>query len=277
MSMKDFFSQIKTRRVFWVYLACSVLSILIGVLVVPSTEFDEKLDFSFLLLNIFILVWFLWKMQKVKFNGEKNIRKYIQWKEILFLLFFNILFSLGIAIFLSYLVANFFPGVIKLLLEESPILLKKQWDVLLISFFGAVLFGPIVEEFIFRGVMFNRFTKQWGTKVGIFVSSLLFGLVHGDPFIAIGAFVFGITLCVVYSKSHIIVPIIIHILNNLFVFLIGIVDMYFNTDSGSVTPEQMIAETERYGLTFGLPMVLISSFFLFRYTKKNWPRVEKAV
>lgn len=277
MSMKDFFSQIKTRRVFWIYFACAFISILTVAFAFSYSEFDEELDFIFFLLNTLIVLWFWWKMKKLRFNREKDIKKYIQWKEILFLLFFNILFSLGISIFFSYLVANFFPGVIEWLLEESPILLKKQWDVLVVSFLGTVLLGPVAEEFVFRGVMFNRFTKRWGPKVGIFISSLLFGLVHGDPFIAVGAFVFGITLCVVYAKSHIIVPIIIHILNNLFVFLIGIVDMYFNAESGSITPEQMIAETERYGLTVGLPLVLVSSFFLFRYTKTNWPKIEKTV
>lgn len=275
--MKDFFSQIQTRRVFWVYIVASLIAVLAVSVGSLFGTFGDKFEFAFLLLNVLILVWFWMKMQKVKYQEEKSLKKYIQWKEVLFLLFFNILFSAGVIFFLSYLIFHFFPGVVGWLMEQPPIVLSKEWNVILISFLVTVLCGPIVEEFIFRGVMFNRFTKRWGLKTGIFASSFFFGLVHGDPFMAVGAFVFGVTLCVLYVKSHIIVPIIIHILNNLFVFLIELAVLFFDTESSNVSTEQMIEESEKYGLSVGLPLLLISGFFLFRYIKKNWPQIEKTV
>jgi hypothetical protein len=50
--------------------------------------------------------------------------------------------------------------------------------------------------------------------LAMLISSLLFGLFHG---FGVTQFVFGLCMCVVYLKTrNIMVPIIIHIMNNLF-------------------------------------------------------------
>lgn len=46
------------------------------------------------------------------------------------------------------------------------------------SMLGAIFIAPFVEEIVFRGVIFTQTAKQYGTKIGIAVASILFGAVH---------------------------------------------------------------------------------------------------
>src|SRR5687767_9118254 len=61
----------------------------------------------------------------------------------------------------------------------------------------AVLWAPIVEEFIFRGWLLHRLLRKVGVGPAIAATSLIFGLVHLDPIGLAGRVLFGVTLAVV--------------------------------------------------------------------------------
>jgi len=44
--------------------------------------------------------------------------------------------------------------------------------------FVATIQSPLVEEVIFRGFLFQTLTDRWGLRISIFLSSLLFGILH---------------------------------------------------------------------------------------------------
>jgi membrane protease YdiL (CAAX protease family) len=44
-----------------------------------------------------------------------------------------------------------------------------------------IVVGPIMEEFCFRGWVMPAFTKRYGVGTGLFVSSVLFGILHAGP------------------------------------------------------------------------------------------------
>lgn len=76
------------------------------------------------------------------------------------------------------------------------------------------LVGPILEEFLCRGVVLNL-CSQVSVKFGIFMSALLFGVMHMNIIQGINAFVMGLVLAYVATKAKSIVPsIIMHIFNN---------------------------------------------------------------
>lgn len=99
-----------------------------------------------------------------------------------------------------------------------------------LSFFAVVLFAPLVEELIFRKVIF-----EYGNKISIVlsyvVSSLVFGLMHmlSTTDVAINVWILlgisyissGVLLCAVYhlSGQNIYISTIAHILNNLLSFI----------------------------------------------------------
>ncbi len=69
-------------------------------------------------------------------------------------------------------------------------------------FLSVILFGPIVEELLFRGLIFNEIDKIKGGAAPIILSGLLFGLFHREPVQVVYASILGIILGFVYSKTR---------------------------------------------------------------------------
>jgi membrane protease YdiL (CAAX protease family) len=90
------------------------------------------------------------------------------------------------------------------------------------NWFGAIgmfLFGgiidPFAEELVFRGVLYQWLRDHFGMWPGIVVSSLIFGLAHGDLAVGGAAAILGIVLAWTYEKSHSLwPPVVIHVINN---------------------------------------------------------------
>ena len=88
---------------------------------------------------------------------------------------------------------------------------------LFLSLLGGAICAPIAEEVIFRGLIYSRLKKAFPTAVAIALSSLLFGLVHGQVLWTAYTFILGSCLCLVAEKTGSILPtILIHILFNAF-------------------------------------------------------------
>jgi uncharacterized protein len=95
---------------------------------------------------------------------------------------------------------------------------------LIMLFLLLCVFTPILEEVIFRKVIFGFLDRQFGAIVAIIVSGLIFGLMHvisyGDfvqaiPYVMMGG-VFGYIYH--WSKNNIYVTIGVHFINNFFAF-----------------------------------------------------------
>ena len=85
-----------------------------------------------------------------------------------------------------------------------------------IQILTAVVFGPLVEELIFRGLCFRRMEKSWGMIWALLLSSLFFGIFHGNFVQAAYAFVLGIILGLgYYNSGSIVFTFIMHALANL--------------------------------------------------------------
>lgn len=99
----------------------------------------------------------------------------------------------------------------------------------LFSFLSIVVAAPLLEEFIFRGVMLDGLLKRYSPTRSILISSFLFGLVHLNPWQFVSAFIIGLLAGWVYYKTrNLLLPILIHMVNNLFAYLQGI---FMDTDN----------------------------------------------
>lgn len=68
--------------------------------------------------------------------------------------------------------------------------------------FSVCVASPLVEEFVFRGVLFRQLAARFGISTSILITSTLFGLVHGlDPFTFIRTFVLSAVLCLLYART----------------------------------------------------------------------------
>ncbi|MHC5408293.1 lysostaphin resistance A-like protein [Listeria seeligeri] len=85
------------------------------------------------------------------------------------------------------------------------------------------ILGPILEELVFRKVIFGGLSNVMNIHVAAVISSLFFGLLHGDISFLLSYFVIGLILCFLYTKTkRISVSMGAHILMNTIVLLLSL-------------------------------------------------------
>jgi membrane protease YdiL (CAAX protease family) len=96
----------------------------------------------------------------------------------------------------------------------------------LMTSFGMALVAstlvPIVEELLFRGLIFSTLRERFALPAAIALQAIIFGLAHGNPFQGIYAAILGVAagFALVRSRS-ILVPILLHTAANASAFLLA--------------------------------------------------------
>lgn len=85
-------------------------------------------------------------------------------------------------------------------------------DPVMLAYIG--ILAPIAEEIIFRGIVL-RGMQPHGRGIAVFTSSILFGMIHGNPVQIPFAFATGIVLAYVTLEYDIRWAILLHMINNL--------------------------------------------------------------
>lgn len=96
-------------------------------------------------------------------------------------------------------------------------LMNQLTDDPVVMILTAVIMAPIFEEIIFRGIiqkgLINKGVKPWKAIV---YASIIFGLVHANPWQFVGAVLLGCVLGLVYFKTKsLLLPMLLHGFNNL--------------------------------------------------------------
>ena len=78
-----------------------------------------------------------------------------------------------------------------------------------------VIIAPISEELIFRGYLYGKLRQMTSIVTSTLITSLLFGLAHLQPNVAVATFVMSVVMCLCREATQSIYPaIIVHILKN---------------------------------------------------------------
>ena len=90
------------------------------------------------------------------------------------------------------------------------------------GYFTICIFAPLVEEVVMRGAvlrtLLNSMKNRWGA---IAISALLFALIHMNPAQMPYAFIAGLFLGWIYSRTGSVLPgIVYHWVNNTIVFVV---------------------------------------------------------
>lgn len=86
------------------------------------------------------------------------------------------------------------------------------------------VFGPVVEEIVFRMVIFGALYKKFGFWIGALGSGFLFAVIHFDFTHLLVYLAMGVVFAWLYVKTkRIIVPIIAHVGINSFVMLVQVI------------------------------------------------------
>ncbi len=147
-----------------------------------------------------------------------------------------LLWSLPVNVVYSLFLERFFPDFLERMMEAGNLpenLLSTSDPIsLLLMFIPVVILAPIVEEIMFRGILYNLLNKYMSLPLAAVISSLVFGALHGTTFFQTA--VIGFVLAVVYQVTgDLKMAMLGHAVNNGVAFLQGILlsEGYLETGS----------------------------------------------
>ncbi len=150
-------------------------------------------------------------------------------------------------------------GLIPMSEAFKKILLQLAGQTGIFAFLLMVIAAPILEELIFRGIVLEGLLKRYTPSKAILVSSLLFGIVHLNPWQFVSAGIMGIFSGWVYYKTRSITPsIIIHAAGNFTGFLMR---QFIDFDSMVNKPY-----LESYGGLRNLILLIVGSVIIFSFS-----------
>ncbi len=128
-----------------------------------------------------------------------------------------IMLALGAAMVINLLVSQFISLLENYGIDTTPPSLEMPQSVggTVLYLFALTLVPAVVEEFAFRGIVLGSL-KKYGSGYAIIISSVLFGLMHGNVVQIPFATMLGLVMGYVAVATGSIIPcVIIHFLNNL--------------------------------------------------------------
>ncbi|SKA84974.1 hypothetical protein SAMN02745130_02561 [Thiothrix eikelboomii] len=238
----------------------------------------ESLLFNLLYLLLAVLLWWVTFKQRDELTELLlNPPAPAELPEYLWLAVGMIISSIGLTYLMYYPLSLVAPELVQRWLLDVPPLLYwdeqgSYWLGNLLVVISAVIFAPIVEEFIFRGYLLNRWSLKLGALPAVILSSGLFAFLHND---ILGAFVFGVVLCLLYMKTRSLVgPILVHIVNNLIAVSLEWMDLKWWSGFTPMTLQDFYDQAGWgiFGLLVGVP-------WLWRYAYQHFkplPQLLKA-
>ena len=120
------------------------------------------------------------------------------------------LILIGIILSLIY---NVFAYYFNFLLKTS---LFDNNNNLIITLISTGLIGPIIEELMFRGIIYNELKNKYSNMKAILITTIFFAVIHMNIIQILYAFALGFILIYVYEKyKNIKAPIILHMASNM--------------------------------------------------------------
>lgn len=128
--------------------------------------------------------------------------------------------------------------------------------------FALGVITPAAEEIIFRGLVFNRVKKQYGSLYGIVVSSLMFGVFHFNLVQGLYAFIIGMAFAYCYELTgDLKIPVYMHMSINVLTVLSDYYGLNSITDGNTV-----------FKVVLTLMECIISVYLFEMIVKKSWKR-----
>lgn len=155
-----------------------------------------------------LIFWLVFLIRRKKFANEVCIRK-IPVKGILPVALIAACFNVITSVVVSY-----FPWPQSWI--DSYAANSSSIDGSLMSWLVAVLMAPVLEEIVFRGLMYTRLKKGLPVIAAAIITSLVFGIAHGTIIWAIYTFSFSLVLIWVFEKFQSLTAcIVLHMAYNL--------------------------------------------------------------
>ena len=155
-----------------------------------------------------LIFWIVFLIRKKKFTKEVCIRK-IPVTGILPIAIMAAAFNV-----ITTVIISFMPWPQEWM--DSYVESSSAIDGSVMAWITAVLMAPVLEEIVFRGLMYTRLKKGLPAIIAAIITSLAFGIAHGTVIWAIYTFVFSMILIWVFEKFQSLTAcIVLHMAYNL--------------------------------------------------------------
>ena len=184
---------------------------------ISTSQYQEKFNnyinsriFLITLITSIIFIPILYKVFK-KYKSKNNFK----FKNIFIPIVFGITVSLTYNITLFQL-NNYFRFTNKFEISNIPII---------VQIICSGILGPILEELVFRGIVYNKLKKFNKSIISIIFTSIIFALFHSDIINFIYAFFVSFVFIYMYEKyKNLNAPILMHIsLNTTIILMLNLI------------------------------------------------------
>ena len=224
-------SILQSYLILFEFLILSTLLYLPFFILKENTEIRDNSTTDLIGYTLTHLILIFYLIKKFEFNTAQFILK-IE-------LNYKIIFIILLSVISFYMLIN----PISKFLEINIAFFKK--DLIhktnngILFYLQILIFAPLLEEIIFRKILFTGLYKKYNIYVALINSSLIFSLIHFNFLQSFETFFGGLLIAWIYFKTKsIIYPIIAHFLNNVFYvidkvyFSNRIVDFIYDKSSG---------------------------------------------
>lgn len=159
---------------------------------------EYAIHLSFVCAAIMLLICFIWYQKLCKREVKVPLRQVFQGKRVLGIVVLAIGFQVTVNIIMSI-----FMSIVPEFFEEYEMMMELLDDnnAVILSFFYAAIFGPISEEYFFRGVVQKHFKRAVPVVFAVVLQALLFGIYHMNWVQGIYAFFVGIVMGYIMERT----------------------------------------------------------------------------
>lgn len=210
--------EIKIWQMVLIWIGTEIL-VTIGYIIYSLYSLSMEINdvmLGFILPLAVLIAIFMFGRVNTKLVKERwsNFKQIASIKEILIVVATQIFLSIGLSnLSLGFLAST---NMTKALEAANDTFGNPTTNKELVFFLiSVVILAPVLEEIIFRKIVFKRLNLKLSFITSAVISSAIFGIGH-ELLAILGAIIFGVTCCVLYRKyNNLLVPIAVHFLNNL--------------------------------------------------------------
>lgn len=246
---------------FYLFASISVMYFISFTFGIAAALLNGSLESSPILLldNIASIVSFFVVGLIYCFISKTSVNKILPIKKVkLSTAVMAISIALAVAFTADYLTEIFLNGVSLFGIQNNVEMDYKVSDPIgfALNIIAVAVIPPITEEFAFRGILLQKLRK-YGDGFAILVSSLLFGLIHGNIVQIPFAFIVGLAAAFITVKTSSLIPAIItHFLVNFSSVLVSILD------ENNFADKTVLYGAYELFIVLVIIIGIISSFFL---------------
>jgi len=240
--------------IFAMFLVFSIGVVLLLSVIFVAFDYENEslMNFAGYTISLAMLVWYA-RYKKLKLENDRPV---FQFKKVPAHLYILLIFAtLSLNIILEPL-TNLIP--LPDFMRELFMTLSKA-DIY--TFLVLTVSAPILEEFLFRGIILKGFLRIYSPQKAIIWSSILFGFFHLNPWQFIPALFIGFVMGYIYWKTRSLLPcLFMHWLANSLGWYLGAY-----VDQEAMNFFELLDNSSLYYIIYGISIpILLGSLFLIK-------------